>query len=167
MSKSRRKNNKQQSDVDTNNPAPVAKVEARVVYEKLGLYSILVPLVISLAFLVFEMIGLYTFSPHKISGEMILPMIISYFAPTLFSSSVFMILQQFFLLVPAGFEAKKGLYLIASAFLFGSSYSVYLAGKQNLLAQICIFFLMIFFFFVNLYSLNVGKRKLDNGSFSG
>ena len=130
-------------------------------YERLALYSLIVPVLISVIFMLSEILG------YEITYEVIMRMIISYIAPTVFSSSVFMVLQQFFLLVPAGFDPKRGVLLFIATLIYFASYAIYLSGNQPINEQCGMIILIVFFFIVNFYSLQTGKRRLDIGFFSG
>ena len=68
-------------------------------YGKLALYSIYVPLIISFIFFLVDVCGIKRSTPNELVFENLLTMLISYLVPTLISTSCFMILKQFFLLV--------------------------------------------------------------------
>ena len=163
-----RNKNKRQRDITSNSQMPQTRTNGvSALYERLALYSLIVPVLISVIFMLSEILGLARFSPYEITYEVIMRMIISYIAPTVFSSSVFMVLQQFFLLVPAGFDPKRGVLLFIATLIYFASYAIYLSGNQPINEQCGMIILIVFFFIVNFYSLQTGKRKLDIGFFSG
>ena len=134
-------------------------------YCKLAYYSLIVPIVIAIVFFAVELYGIKRFPMEN--GKDILLMAISYLAPTIISTSCFMIFQQFFLYVPAGFDKTKGVVLAIAAFIVSIFYSVYLSGPKEMFEKIMILILVVAFFVANLFSIKGGKRKLDVGSFSG
>ena len=92
---------------------------------KVILWSIFGPLLLSATFCLVEIFY------RGLELDDILSVIISYLIPTLLSSAVFALLQQFFLYKDAGNDEKKAILLAASSFVVGLLYTPFISRKET------------------------------------
>lgn len=133
---------------------------------KLAKLSIFVPLTLSLIFFCFEMKGL-RIKALSLTFDQFLSLIISYLAPTLISTASFMLLQQFFLFVPAGVNEQRGWILVCGLVVFMLCYTAYLVYCDSIFEKLFICISAVGLYALLLFSLKKEDRRVDAGMFSG
>lgn len=134
---------------------------------KLARYSIIAPLLISVIICFIEIYALIKNANDPIDMKAILIVVNGYLACSLISSACFILLQQFFLFIPAGVNPDRGIFLFASFFVYTLIYVAYLASDKEDYPPVALIIADIAFFIVLLVSLKTSPAQLDVQNFSG
>lgn len=164
---SRRKNKTKRNSTNNNGVSYSNLKDTGRIYKAAKL-SIIIPLVFSVLFWGMELLGVLRYTPGRLNFYLALSKLISYVVPTILSSATFMLVQQFFLLIPAGLSNEKGWVLLLAAIIFAVIYGSYLSSQQEPREQYCILFLCAVFFIIlwsvlNLNSVVVNKDQPFSG----